>query len=76
MTEVDKDLKEMDNKLVKVADNIAKELFGRTRTEAVDTHTCVSCGEPAADFKDEISMIEWRITGFCQKCQDAIFEEA
>lgn len=75
MTEADKDLKEIDEAMAKAVDKIAEDCFGRTKTRAIETHTCVSCGGPAADFKDETSMIEWRITGFCQKCQDEIFNK-
>jgi len=75
MTEAEKDLKESDDKMVEAVDDVAKRFFGRTKTEALDTHTCVSCGEPAVDFKDELSAVEWRISGLCQKCQDEIFEE-
>jgi len=72
---LEEDLREADDKLVKVIDSIGKNLFGRTRTEALDTHTCISCGEAAIEFKDDKSAVEWRITGLCQKCQDEIFFE-
>ena len=34
---------------------------------------CSSCGEVPGDFKDEISEKEFKVTGQCQTCQDAIF---
>ena len=37
---------------------------------------CVDCNEPITstkDFKDELSIREYSISGLCQKCQDAIF---
>jgi len=68
-------LKQLDAKLAGTVDNVAKKFFGRTRTEALDTHTCISCGKPAIDFKDDKSAAEWRISGLCQKCQDSVFEE-
>lgn len=75
MTEADKDLKKIDDKLVGAVDAVAKKFFGQTRTQALDTHTCVSCRKSATKFKDEKSAAEWRITGLCQECQDAVFEE-
>ena len=75
MTEAEKDLKEIDDKLVEVVDDVAKRFFGRTLTKSLDTHICVSCGEPAVEFRDDKSAVEWRITGLCQKCQDEVFKE-
>jgi hypothetical protein len=53
---------------------IAKEFFGRSATEAFIEAICVDCGKPIEGFRDEISEKEYRITGLCQKCQDSIFE--
>lgn len=75
MTTLVEDLKEVDDKMVEVVDRVGKKFFGKTRTQALDTHTCISCGMPATEFKDDKSMVEWRITGFCQKCQDDVFFE-
>lgn len=33
----------------------------------------IGCGEPAEHFDDETSRREYRISGLCQKCQNAIF---
>ena len=35
---------------------------------------CTSCGKPIHGFKDNLSVTEYRITGFCQSCQDEVFE--
>ena len=38
---------------------------------------CKRCGLPAVraqDFKDTVSMKEYLISGFCQKCQDEVFK--
>jgi hypothetical protein len=75
MTEAEKDLKKVDDNMVEVVDRVGKQLFDKTRTQALTTHTCICCGKPAIDFKDEKSATEWRITGLCQKCQDAVFGE-
>ena len=73
MTTIEEDLKEVDDKLAEIADDVAKRFFGRTLTKSLDTHTCVACGKPAVEFKDDKSTVEWRISGLCQKCQDDLF---
>ena len=75
MTEAEKDLRQIDDNMVEVVNRVGKQLFGKTRTRALDTHTCICCGKPAIDFKDQKSEVEWRLTGLCQKCQDEVFEE-
>jgi len=56
-------------------DQFAKRLFGRTRSEAKEKGICVDCGKKIKGFKDELSSKEYEITGFCQECQDSVFEE-
>jgi hypothetical protein len=56
-----------------LVDELAMQAFGRTRTEADTKDVCVSCGERAGTFKNEVSRKEWEITRFCQKCQDDMF---
>lgn len=34
---------------------------------------CPQCGEAVTSLRDELSMKEFRISGLCQSCQDAIF---
>ena len=55
-------------------DETAKKAFGRTQTEAQATDTCVFCGKPATEFKDQLSRTEYSISGICQICQDEVFE--
>lgn len=47
------------------------------RTTAIRSDVCIpppiGCGGPAADFRDELSAREYRISGLCQNCQDEIF---
>lgn len=52
---------------------ITAKLFGRSRSEALKTATCVVCGEPAVDFEDELSLKEYSISGMCQTCQNRTF---
>ena len=49
--------------------------------ELIDAGKCPSCRmEPTRDkwgnavFKDELSLEEYRISGLCQECQDAVFK--
>lgn len=35
---------------------------------------CISCGQCIVAFKDELSVREFMITGFCQACQDDVFD--
>ncbi len=37
--------------------------------------TCTKVVKPLVDFKDALSLKEWRISGMCQPCQDSIFNE-
>ena len=61
------------SELDKFKENTAERLFGRSRLLAIAGNSCVKCGEPAVDFRDEISKKEFGISGFCQVCQDDIF---
>ena len=61
------------NGLEQYKEEMAFQLFGRSRTLAIAGNQCVKCGELAADFSDEISRKEYGISGLCQCCQDMIF---
>ena len=54
---------------------LLNEMAGRT--PAIKTNRCVmppiGCDGPATEFRDELSRREYRISGFCQKCQDEVF---
>jgi len=42
----------------------------------VENSKCPSCDkiiDPITEFKDEISLRDFKITGFCQKCQDKLY---
>jgi hypothetical protein len=55
-------------------DNLAKSAFGRTAPEAIEKRICTVCGQAVTGFKNEVSVREYQITGYCQKCQDDVFE--
>ena len=43
----------------------------------IDDRLCVTCPKPILDmdFRDEISIKEYGISGMCQSCQDSVFGE-
>ena len=56
-------------------DTFAERAFGRSQTEAKEKNLCVFCGKEIKmeDFKDQLSIKEYSISGLCQKCQDDTF---
>jgi len=61
--------------LNEILDNVSKNLFGREREESIRKNICVMCGNIVDEnnFKDELSLKEFKISGMCQECQDKIF---
>jgi len=56
-------------------DELTKTLnFKNTRTQALKTKKCVMCTNPNMDFRDQLSIKEYAISGLCQKCQDEFFD--
>jgi hypothetical protein len=33
------------------------------------------CANPIGEFRDELSVKEFKISGMCQSCQDEVFDE-
>jgi len=56
-------------------DNFAKKSFGRSQTKAKEKKVCVFCGKEIKmeDFRDQLSIKEYGISGLCMKCQDDTF---
>lgn len=53
---------------------VSCKTFGRSRTE----EACVKCGSNKVkpeDFCNDISRREYKLSHFCQKCQDEFFGE-
>lgn len=54
---------------------VAKKIFP-TAQKKKDKGLCPMCGtaiNEVDDFKDELSVKEYTISGMCQKCQDELF---
>lgn len=45
------------------------------RRPAIHAGICVLCGNPATQFRDDLSRREYEISGLCQKDQDLVFRE-
>ncbi len=39
----------------------------------VENRICPFCGEVISEFKDTLSLKEYKISGLCQICQDRLF---
>ncbi len=55
--------------MVKALDLESSVLFGRTRTDALETTSCILCGGPAKDFDNQQAEKEYTISGMCERCQ-------
>ena len=54
-------------------DDFLTEVLGVDRKGAIHSDTCSWCKGTAAEFRNDISRQEYRISGFCQKCHDDTF---
>lgn len=60
--------------LTKFKDAVSKEVFGISRSEALAKGICIDCGQPALpNCYSDAGRREYRISGLCEKCFDAIF---
>ena len=57
--------------------NIMKKMGFKKEMKRIENNVCPFCDERINlnDFKDELSVEEYGISGLCQQCQDEIFEE-
>jgi len=62
-------------KLQNFIDKFAEKQFGVSQSQAEKEQICVFCKKKVnlSDFRDALSLKEYRISGICQKCQDKIF---
>jgi len=56
-------------------DRFTEKTFGKSQTEAKEQKICVFCHKliKMEDFRDQLSIKEYNISGLCQKCQDDTF---
>ena len=54
-------------------EDLLTSMTGISRQEALEKEICVWCKKPIVNFRDELSMREYTISGFCQSCQDETF---
>jgi len=54
-------------------EEITQTVFGVSRSTSIREDTCVTCGNGASTFNDDISRKEFTISGMCQDCQDSVF---
>lgn len=55
---------------------LSSKLFNRKRTVCIENQICVTCGGDVKEFRDELSSIEYGVSGLCQLCQDSIWPDA
>ena len=53
-------------------EDIIEKIFPGT-LEKIKKEICPTCSEPVEEFRDDLSRQEFKISGMCQKCQDAVF---
>ena len=51
-----------------------ERLTGKNRKKYIEEGRCMICDDDALEFNDAISFKEYSISGYCQTCQDIIFE--
>ena len=63
------------NKSAEVEEVLTKLNSGRNRRAYIRANKCVKCGVSALYFDGERSRIEYSISGWCQNCQNEIFND-
>lgn len=56
-------------------ESLLTSISGISRQNAEKQKICTWCKKPITGFKDMLSEKEYKISGFCQSCQDSIFGE-
>ena len=56
-------------------ESFLSSVFGVDRKQSILNNVCVSCGEPAAEFRNALIRHEYAISGLCEQCQDSVFRE-
>ena len=63
----------MMNELEQLKEDVCMESFGRSRNLSLAAGQCVKCGTYDLNFRDEPSQREYKLTVWCQSCQDEFF---
>ena len=45
------------------------------QADRIDRGECPTCGRVPGDFRDDLSRVEYGISGMCQDCQDICFAD-
>lgn len=63
--------------LQEVIDNFSERAFGRKTSESIASSICTICGSTVIqeNFRDTLSLQEYKISGMCQICQDRTYQE-
>ena len=56
-----------------VLDKYDSVYYSLTIKEAHELEICIDCKQPAMEFNDAESKREYEISGWCQRCQNEIF---
>ena len=54
-------------------DALLTSITGKNRQGVVKFKRCMTCDGMANEFTDELSKLEYKISGMCQTCQDKFF---
>lgn len=63
----------MSENLEEFKEKFGQMTYGRSREQCLNEGICIQCGCDAKDFRNEISEREFKLTVWCQKCQDNFF---
>jgi len=53
----------------------SKQFVDHATLECIQNWQCGFCRERVGDFEDALSVAEFKISGLCQSCQNAVFQE-
>jgi len=60
-------------------EKVLTKILGQDRREVIKANKCMDapfgCGGKAHGFRDELSTMEYQISGLCQACQDTVFRD-
>ena len=54
-------------------DELLTSFTGKSRVVQVKTGGCMTCETPNIQFRTELDVKEYSISGMCQNCQDEVF---